>query len=206
MDKKFICKSICNLSMQKGLLKQQISQIVFGHPELSETELKEINKHKNTIKEIDAKIEQLKQDYKKLDENSNFECSYSVTSVNGQKKEVFKVNGKEVLKPEYIKALKENATHKMHMLDKFTKGFNFFESFGLDKLGFDKFGFDKPASKPNFFNFFKNEFDFLEDKDHHHKDEQKHHHEHHKVEKEDESCECTHEDHCGCLDGKECKC
>ncbi|MDE5545036.1 MAG: hypothetical protein K2I76_00285, partial [Malacoplasma sp.] len=64
-----------------------------------------------------------------------FECSYSSITENGKTKEVYKVNGNEVSRMDYFKALKENSLTKRRMIEDFSKGLeNFFNNtFLLDK-------------------------------------------------------------------------
>ncbi|MDE5774904.1 MAG: hypothetical protein K2H51_01075, partial [Malacoplasma sp.] len=98
--------------------------------------------------------------------NNKFECSYSSITENGKTTEVYKVNGNEVSRMDYFKALKENALTKRKMMEDFSRG--------LENFFTNTFFLDRP--------FFKEEE--KEEKDEKDCECKKHHHPHHPPKKE----------------------
>lgn len=117
-------KNIHELEVQKELLKRQLNALLFEKEELSNDDFQKINSHKKSINEIENKIESIKKEIEELDKNNKFECSYSVVTENGKTIESYKVNGQEVSKLEYIKAIKENNLSNKKYLEYFFKRFN----------------------------------------------------------------------------------
>lgn len=130
-----IHKNIRELKTKKEILTKQLSTQILEKPELTYEELNQINLVKKEIKEIDEKIAIFKKELDDLYNNNKFECSYSSITENGKTTETFKVNGNEVSRIEYFKALKENSLSKRKMLEDFSRGLgNFFNNaFFLDR-------------------------------------------------------------------------
>lgn len=126
-------RNIHELEVQKELLKRQLNNLLFEKSELSNEDFLKINEHKKTINEIENKIQLTKKEIEELDKNDKFECSYSVVTENGKTIETYKVNGQDVPKGEYIKAIKENNLSNRKYLDGF---FNRFNSNFLDNAFF----------------------------------------------------------------------
>ncbi|MDE5767626.1 MAG: hypothetical protein K2H56_03680 [Malacoplasma sp.] len=161
-----IHKNIKDLKTKKEILTKQISTHILEKPELTHHELEQINSIKKEIKEIDDKIASFKKELEELYNNNKFECSYSSITENGKTTEVYKVNGNEVSRMDYFKALKENALTKRKMMEDFSRG--------LENFFTNTFFLDRP--------FFKEEE--KEEKDEKDCECKKHHHPHHPPKKE----------------------
>ncbi|RXY96323.1 hypothetical protein D8X55_04150 [Malacoplasma penetrans] len=138
-------RNIHELEVQKELLKRQLNNLLFEKSELSNEDLLKINEHKKTINEIENKIQLTKKEIEELDRNNKFECSYSVVTENGKIIETYKVNGQDVSKTEYIKAIKENNLSNRKYLEGF---FNKLNSNFLDNAFFrEGLPFEKRSDK-----------------------------------------------------------
>lgn len=84
------------IELKERELEKQLLEVI-KKENLTEVEFNKINDIKKQLKELQDSKKQI------MFEEHNWECSHSYKSVNGEVKEVFTINNKEVSKEEYLK-------------------------------------------------------------------------------------------------------